>query len=350
MLLLGTIGLGVISVLIVHRVTLIALFVVPATAAALALGPVETAAVAACASASALVLSLQVHSFTGPGHGSGFTSTLVVGAISVAAASRRQRREATLRNISLVAEAAQATIVRPIPTQLGALRFATVYRSAAEEARVGGDAYAAVAHPDGVRLLVADVRGKGIEAIGLAADVLASFREYAPGPVALADVARHLEQAVAGQLGAEDFVTALLVEFTADRIGLISCGHPWPLLRRQAMVEEIAIPRPSAPLGLGVRPVLQTHPFRPGDQLIVFTDGLVEARDRGGSYFDPAAALHDVPADLPPPEVLDRLVTGLDRHAGGRLGDDLAIVLAEYGAAEPPGRVEGVRLLAGEAG
>jgi serine phosphatase RsbU (regulator of sigma subunit) len=96
--------------------------------------------------------------------------------------------------------------------------------------------------------------------------------------------------------------------------------------------------------------VLQTHPFRPGDQMIVFTDGLIEARDRGGSYFDPAAVLHDVPADRPPRQVLDVLVASLDRHAGGRLGDDLAIVLAEYTPAETPSLVEGVRLLAGEAG
>jgi hypothetical protein len=81
-LLLGTTALGVIALLVVHRVTLIALFVVPATVAALALDPAETGAVAACASAWALVLSLQVHSFAGPGRGSGFTSTVVVGMIS----------------------------------------------------------------------------------------------------------------------------------------------------------------------------------------------------------------------------------------------------------------------------
>jgi phosphoserine phosphatase RsbU/P len=350
-LLAGTTALGVAATLAVHTVTLVALFVVPATVAAQSLAPGPTAVVAAYASAWALYLSLRVHAFSGFGHGSGFASTVLVGLISIVAAYHRLAREATLRKISLVAEAAQATIVRPIPARLGALSFATVYRSAAEEARVGGDAYAAVTCPDGVRLLVADVRGKGIEAVGLAAEVLASFREHAPGPVGLTGLARHLEHVIAPQLTPEDFVTALLVEFTEDEVGLVSCGHPWPLLRHEGAVAEIAIPRPTRPLGLGVRPVLHRHPFRPGDQLIVFTDGLIETRDRAGRYFDPETALRGLPADLPLTAVLDALVTSLDRHAKGRLRDDLAIVIAEYVAlAETSGTGKDMRVLSGEAG
>ena len=349
LLLVLTTLLGAIASLLINEITLVPLFAVPATLAALSVGTASTAMVAAYASAWALALSLRGHTFASPGHGSALASTLAVAAISILAAARRQRGEATLRQISLVAEVAQATIVRPIPARLGGLTFATMYRSAAEEARIGGDAYAAVAHAGGVRLLVADVRGKGLEAIGLAADVLAAFREYAPGQVTLTDLAYHLDQAIMPQLGREDFVTALLVDFTADQLGLVSCGHPAPLLRRHGTVREIAIPRPSPPLGLGIRPRLHTHPFLPGNQLIVFTDGLIETRDRAGRYFDPAAALRDIPAGRPPRDVLDLLVASLDQHAGGKLGDDLAIVLAEYTADfDPSSLIEGVRLLTGE--
>jgi sigma-B regulation protein RsbU (phosphoserine phosphatase) len=340
--------LGVISVLFWKTVTLLAVFVLPSTIAALSLTPAATAVVAAYASVWGLSVALVAHVFSGAGRGTGFYTVLVVAAISVVAAHRRQRQESTLRRISMVAEAAQATIVRPIPSRLGVLTFATVYRSAAEEARVGGDAYAAVAHPGGVRLLVADVRGKGLEAVGLAADVLASFREFAPGTVRLVDVAHHLDRAISASLSDEDFVTALLVDFTAAEIGLVSCGHPWPLLRRGGRVEEIVIDRPSRPLGLGIRPTLQSQPFEPGDQLFVFTDGLIETRNRSGIYFDPIAALADLPPADTPREVLDALITRLDDHAGGRLGDDLAIVLAEYTAEPAVPRIEGVRVLAGE--
>jgi serine phosphatase RsbU (regulator of sigma subunit) len=349
-LLAGTTALGGTAAGLVGVITLVPLFVLPGMLAALSLPPAATAVVAVYASAWALGVSVQAHTFSSQGHGSGFATTVAVAVISVVAAGRRQSRETTLQKISLVAEAAQATIVRPIPSRLGSFTFATIYRSAAEEARIGGDAYAAVAHADGVRLLIADVRGKGLEAIGLAADVLGSFREYAPGRVTLTDVARHLERAIGPSLGPEDFITALLVDFTADQIGLVSCGHPWPLLRHAGTVSEIAIPRPSPPLGLGIRPLLQTHPFHPGDQLIVFTDGLVEARDRRGRYFDPAEVLRGVPADRAPRDVLDRLVASLDKHASGRLGDDLAIVLVEYSAGSTGGSlIEGVRVLTGEA-
>jgi hypothetical protein len=346
----STTAAGIIAVSLTDTITLISLFVLPATISALTLGPVGTLLVALYASGWALVLSIQVHSFTGPGHGSGFATVLAVAVISTVAAARWRRREVTLRRISLVAEAAQATIVRPIPSRLGALTFATIYRSAAEEAQVGGDAYAAVAYPGGVRLLIADVRGKGLEAVGLAADVLASFREFAPGAVTLVEVARHLENTIVPGLADEDFVTALLVDFMADGIGLVSCGHPWPLLRRGGEVTEVVIERPSPPLGLGIRPRLQTHPFTPGDQLFVFTDGLVEARDRHGAYFDPIQVIRDLPDGETPRETLDRLLISLDEHAGSRLADDLAVVLAEYTPAPTATLIEGVRVLAGEGG
>jgi sigma-B regulation protein RsbU (phosphoserine phosphatase) len=339
---------GVVAVLLADTITLLSLFVLFPTIAALSLSASSTALVAGYSVGWGLVVSIVAHVFSGPGKGTGFVTVCVVSLISVLAARKWQRREATLRRISLVAEAAQATIVRPIPSQLGALTFATVYRSAAEEAQVGGDAYAAVAYPGGVRLLIADVRGKGLEAVGLAADVLGSFREYAPGPVHLVEVAFHLERAIAPSLGPEDFVTALLVDFTADTIGLVSCGHPWPLLRHDGTVRELQIDQPSRPLGLGIRPLQQNHAFGPGDQLFVFTDGLVEARNRFGSYFDPIGVLNGLPEAGAPREVLDMLITRLDEHAGGRLADDLAIVLAEYTTEPSPTLIEGVRVLAGE--
>jgi len=81
------------SVALIGSITLVPLFVLPATLAALSLGAVGTAAVAAYASGWALEISLQAHTFSGPGHGSGFASTVAVAAISTVAAHRRQRRK-----------------------------------------------------------------------------------------------------------------------------------------------------------------------------------------------------------------------------------------------------------------
>ena len=337
-------ALGLATVVLHTKIVLVSLFVIPPSLAALSLSGPQTAAVAGYALAWALAGGNVADTFSGPGRGSSLVAVAVVGLASTVTAARRYRREMSYRRISRVAEAAQATIVRPIPAKLGSLTFATVYRSAAEEARVGGDAYAAVNHPDGVRLLIADVRGKGLDAVAVAADLLASFREVAPGSVGLPDVARHLEHSLRPALGPEDFVTALLIQFHEEEVGIVSCGHPWPLLRHGDEVSEIEIDRPSPPLGLGVRPLLQTHPFTPGDQMLVFTDGLVEARDRQGRFFDPLPVFAGLP-DVSVRELLDRLIADLDRHAGGALGDDLAVVLVEYSSDPAPDPVvEGVRL------
>lgn len=341
--------LGLVTISVYSKIVLVSLFVIPPSLAALGLTGGQAACVAAYSFVWAVIGGLVADTFSGPGKGSSLVAVLVVGVASSVAAGRRHRREMSYRRISRVAEAAQATIVRPIPAKLGSLTFATVYRSAAEEARVGGDAYAAVNHPDGVRLLIADVRGKGLDAVAVAADLLASFREVAPGKVELTEVARHLEQSIRPILGPEDFVTALLVQFLDDEVALVSCGHPWPLVRRGSEVHEIQIDRPSPPLGLGVRPRLQTHPFDVGDQMLVFTDGLVEARDRYGRFFDPIPVFANLP-NVSVRELLDRLIADLDRHAGGALGDDLAVVLVEYSHdADPDTVVEGVRMLTPEA-
>ena len=337
--------LGVATVTLHTKIVLVSLFVIPPSLAVLSLSGPQAAVVAVYALVWAVIGGVVANTFSGPGRGSSLLAVLVVGIASTVAAARRHRREMSYCRISRVAEAAQATIVRPIPARLGSLTFATVYRSAAEEARVGGDAYAVVNHPHGVRLLIADVRGKGLDAVAVAADLLASFREVAPGPVELTDVARHLEQSLRPALGPEDFVTALLVQFHEERVALVSCGHPWPLLRHGTEVREIEIDRPSPPLGLGVRPVLQTHPFTPGDQILVFTDGLVEARDRHGRFFDPLPIFADMP-DVSVRDLLDRLIADLDRHAGGALADDLAVVLVEYSSDPAPEPVvEAVRML-----
>jgi phosphoserine phosphatase RsbU/P len=327
--------LGGLGLAAADEVLLVSLFVVGPALASTRLDGLATAMVSLYATVLAFVVTVAAGAFTGQTKGTGFLGVAVVSGISTAIAYQRTSQERSLRRVSRVAEVAQATIVRPIPARFGDLEFATAYRSAAEEARIGGDAYAAVMFPGGVRLLVADVRGKGLDAVRLAADVIASFREAAPSPLALTEVAYRLERSLRRALGREDFVTALLVEFVDDRMGLVSCGHPGPLLVHDGAVRELIIERPSRPLGLGVRPRIQRHPFTPGDSLLAYSDGLVEARSADGEFFDPIAVLAEH-ADEPPPHLLETLLARLDEHVAGHLEDDLAIVLVHRPLAPAP--------------
>ena len=326
----GTAVLAAVDLALGRSLVLSGLYVVaPALAGAL-VGPGVVVFVTAWAAGLALLVAVQTGIREMPGQGSAGAAIVLVGLFSALAAGRRLRRERAYVQLSRVAEVAQATIIRPIPDRLGGLGFATVYRSAADEAQVGGDAYAALLTPYGVRLLVGDVKGKGLEAVAIAADLLATFRESAAGEPTLGELARHLEAALRPQFGPEDFVTVLLAQFRGDELTLLSCGHPWPLLRRAGTVREVGIARSSRPLGLGVRPYEQTLRFAAGDELLVFTDGLIEARDRLGVYFDPAGVLEATPAEEVGPPVLARLTAALDAHVTGRLSDDLAAVLVRH--------------------
>lgn len=140
------------------------------------------------------------------------------------------------------------------------MTFATRYISAADQAFIGGDLYEVVPSTTGVRVVVGDVRGKGLEAVRLAALVLGPFREAANVEDALADVARAVDRAVVGEISLEDFVTAVFVEFHAGgALEVVNCGHHPPLRVSAKSVEYLIPPEASPPLGLSPAFTAQLH-------------------------------------------------------------------------------------------
>ncbi|MCU1596122.1 MAG: hypothetical protein JWO12_3514, partial [Frankiales bacterium] len=121
-----------------------------------------------------------------------------------------------LADVTRVAEAAQHAILAPPPDRIGRVALAARYVSAAAEALVGGDLYEVVARPGAVRLLIGDVRGKGLGAVRAAAVVLGEFRAAAADLDDLAAVARQIDRRVRAYLADEDFVTALIAEIRDD--------------------------------------------------------------------------------------------------------------------------------------
>ena len=81
--------------------------------------------------------------------------------------------------MTVIAETAQRAVLRTMPTAIGSVGLAARYVSATAEALVGGDLYEVAATPYGVRVIVGDVRGKGLEAVQTAAAVLGAFRAAA---------------------------------------------------------------------------------------------------------------------------------------------------------------------------
>lgn len=261
--------------------------------------------------------------------------TIGLGALAVVLAQLRIFREEALQHMTTIAETAQRAVLRVVPSSVGAFRFATRYVSATEQALVGGDLYEVVPTPDGVRLLVGDVRGKGLDAVQLTAIVVGAFRRAAILEVSLPAIATDLDKLVTAVAGDEDFVTAVLAELHDDHtVTLVNCGHHPPLLLTDAgtgALIDTGVPQP--PLGLGPDPAPVTVQLPECARMLFYTDGLVEARDGDGVFFplaDSASTLANGSLD----DALDGLLDDLVRHSADKMDDDLALVLAER---QPPG-------------
>ena len=251
------------------------------------------------------------------------------GALGAWGAHRRIQQERLLLRVTRIAEVAQQTILRPVPPRMGRVALAVRYLSATEDALVGGDFYEVAVTRHGLRVLVGDVKGKGLEAVQLAALVLASFRAAATRP-GLVELAAELDHSIRPRLGEEDFVTAVLAQFSRHgELQLVNCGHPAPLRFRAGTVERLARAEPTTPLGLDPAPTIQRFTLVATDRVLLYTDGLVEARAPDGPPFELDGQVQAVGAAPSLGTALDGLVARLLDHAGGRLDDDLALVLAQ---------------------
>lgn len=264
-----------------------------------------------------------------------------VTATGLLAVAMRERRERELADVRAVAEVTQRVLLRPVPERAGPLRVAVSYTSATAQARIGGDLYDVVVTGDRVRVIVGDVQGKGLEAVGTAAVVLGAFREAAHDERDLRDVGARLERSADRELHGGKFVTAVLAELRGDGTALVlNYGHPAPLLVGADGTSRFAEPRERAlPLGLGVHetagPAARPVPFGPGDRLLLYTDGVSEARDRHGDFY-PLPARARLLRDGAPGTALKALRGDLVKHAGGPLHDDAAMLLVAAEHEVPP--------------
>jgi hypothetical protein len=241
----------------------------------------------------------------------------------------RQRQAERFVELSKLATAAQGAVLRPLGPQLGQLSIAARYISASAAADIGGDLYEALDTPYGVRMIIGDVRGKGLDAVRLASIVLGSYRHVAYERADLRAVVADLDRAVARSVGDEDFVTAALVEERGGTLTIVNCGHPPPLLLRRGEVIELTPPASAPPLGFMpvVRPRVER--LEPGDRLLFYTDGLAEAR-RDGEFFPTAGRAWRLLGHGTVADGLASLESALIEWVRGQLDDDIALVLMEY--------------------
>ncbi|MGW1255187.1 PP2C family protein-serine/threonine phosphatase [Streptomyces sp. NPDC002513] len=313
------------------------LIVAPAITASFA-SPFLTGVIAVIAVAAMLGVGVGLHILTTESIGAQIVSLVVVSLIVTSFRYLRERHTRELEQVRRVSEAAQRVVLRPLPRRIGPLRVASAYLAAQEQAQIGGDLYAAVRTSAGTRVIIGDVMGKGLTAVGDAALLLGAFREAAHRTAALPELMAYLEHSVCwnlaeptepGQEG-ECFITAAIIDVpdALPHARMVSCGHPPPLLLRDHEVTALRASSPAPPLGLGELTApeyrVDTFPLKPGDLLLLYTDGVVEARTPGGVYYPLAARAASWTHDSP--VALVHLRADLLAHVGGRLADDAAMV------------------------
>lgn len=316
------------------------LVIAPALVASTATARV-TAVVAALAVTDQVIIAILHGGLRTTNHMAQITALTLLSLLIVFLRLVRERRERALGRARSVAATAQRALLRPLPQRIGPLRVAWMYLTAEDESQIGGDLFAITrAAGSASRVLIGDVRGKGLNAIAEASVVLGAFREGARRyalpelTAALQDsVDRDLEEVADTEhdLG-EHFITALVLDIADDHpeVEMISCGHPPPLLLHDHRVTTLQPDAPAPPLGVpNPAPVtIDRFAFTPGDMLVLYTDGVIEARSPAGDFYPLAKRVTTFPA-TDPDTLLGHIHRDLVAYTNDHLADDAALLVLE---------------------
>jgi serine phosphatase RsbU (regulator of sigma subunit)/pSer/pThr/pTyr-binding forkhead associated (FHA) protein len=199
---------------------------------------------------------------------------------------------------------------------------------------IGGDYYDYIMLP-GNRLAVAlgDVSGKGIPAALLMARLSAAVRFCLASEAQVCEAVRQLNRVLTRPGSADRFITFVVavVDLSTFALTLVNAGHMPPLLRRagHTKVEDLGDPIVGLPLGVVDHPyeemVLQ---LEPGDAVVLYTDGVSEARNPKGDLYGTErlrAVVGSSPADMS--SLGTKLLADVRQFAGNRAqSDDLTLV------------------------
>ncbi len=256
-----------------------------------------------------------------------------LGCLGYVAARRTLQRDQDLNEIHQELDLARRIQLSLLPT---AFPDSPSFRIAARYVpmnAVAGDLYDVLtAGTSHVGLLIADVSGHGVPAALIASMVkMAAIaqREDAAHP---GQVLTAMNRALCGNTQGQ-YVTAAYVHLDAEsrELRYAAAGHPSMLRLRDGMVMEIV---ENGLLLAAVDSITYTEialPLVPGDRLLLYTDGLIEARSRSGAMFGESSLMDSLRETglLAPAEAADRILAAVKQWAGSQ-DDDLTVVVCDY--------------------
>jgi hypothetical protein len=200
---------------------------------------------------------------------------------------------------------------------------------------VGGDAFDYGAEATCLRAAIVDAMGHGLGAGLMATAAVAAYRNSRRAHLEHRQTAERISETIAEHFGDGKFVTGILasLDSTSGQLSWCTAGHPPPLLiRRGRVVMELDHGR-GMPFGIGPASAVFQHQLEPGDRVLLYTDGMVEARDAHDELFGLERlvdTITHVAGEDPPPEALRRLMHAVQEHCAGPMNDDATVVTIEW--------------------
>jgi serine/threonine protein phosphatase PrpC len=229
-----------------------------------------------------------------------------------------------------------------LPPLTFACRELTIAAALEPAYEVAGDTIDYAVDVGSARLAVFDGMGHGLRSAQLAVLAVAAYRNARRADRSLTETASVIHRALVEAFGGAAFATAVLAELDTDSgvLSWVNAGHPRPLLLRGGKLVRSLYARPMLPLGLMVngRPdtviTVGREQLQPDDRVLLYTDGVTEARSPAGAFFGDQALVdllgRNFTAGLPAPETMRRVVHALLDHQQGQLTDDASLLLLEW--------------------
>jgi serine/threonine protein phosphatase PrpC len=258
----------------------------------------------------------------------------------------RLQRQASM---GLAAEL-QWSLLPPLTVSSRTVTIAAALEPAYE---VSGDTFDYAVDTDSAKLAVFDGMGHGLLSAQLAAMTVSAYRHARRAGRSLDETCAEIDDVLLQTFAGSSFTTAVLAELepATGTLCWLNAGHPPPLLLRHGRrVKTLEVP-PRPPLGIALPddlrrsalvtdPVVGVEQLEPGDCVLLYTDGVTEARAPDGSFFGEERLadliVRHLAAGLPAPETMRRVVRALLEHQQGRLTDDASLALLQWRPATAP--------------
>ena len=252
-------------------------------------------------------------------------------ATSISLALGNARLYAAQRNIADTLQEAILTVPQRIP----GIEFGHLYRSATEATKVGGDFYDLFELEHGrVGITLGDISGKGLKAATLTSVVRNTIRAYAMEGYSPSEIMAKTNNAVRVASGPACFITVLFAVLDTDtgKLTYCSAGHPPAIVQRASTVELLKEHSPIIGAFAGMSYAEEETNLQKGDTLVLYTDGVTEARCEGGFYGEDRLIDFMTQAkEVSVKEMPQAIYSDVMAYSGGSLSDDIAILAISLG-------------------